>query len=71
MDTMSQSHCSCPHHKVVPLMALLIGVLFLLHAFAYVSDHVTDVLWPVFVIVAAGTKLMGRKCTCCQTPRVG
>ena len=54
--------CSCPHHKVVPLMIILIGVAFLLGALNVLTMSAVGIIWPILLIVAGGTKLGGCKC---------
>jgi len=57
--------CKCPHHKVAPIAIGLIGVVFLLEAFSIISPEITAIVWPILLIIAAGTKAFGRRCSCC------
>jgi hypothetical protein len=57
--------CGCMHHKMVPLMITLIGVLFLLRALSVLSAGLVDMLWPIALTLAGLVKLMGGKCKCC------
>lgn len=63
---MSQNWCSCSHHKVVPLAAVLFGLLFLLGNVGIFTDGFVNFAWPILVIIAGGTKLFGHKCHCCR-----
>ncbi len=58
--------CNCPHHKMVPLMVLLIGLTFLLGALNILSGQAVSIIWPILVIIAAGTKISSSKCKCCN-----
>ncbi len=57
-------HCNCPHHKVMPAMIGLIALVFLAKALGIISAAATDILWPILLLIAAGTKLMSGKCKC-------
>ncbi len=57
--------CQCTHHKVIPVMIILIAVTFLLNAFNYLADQSTAVIWPILLLIAGGTKLGQSKCGCC------
>ncbi len=57
--------CSCHHHKIVPLMIVLIGLAFLLRALDIVDGDVIAIVWPILLIIAGLGKLSGRKCACC------
>ena len=62
---MAGGKCSCPHHKVVPLMITLIGVAFLFQALNVLTMSTVAVLWPILLIIAGGTKLFSGGCKCC------
>jgi len=64
-EGMQKNICKCPHHKVVPFMVVLFGLLFLLKAFYVFDAAVVDVIWPILVLVAGLTKLFEDKCKCC------
>lgn len=57
--------CPCSHHKVVPVLVILFGLVFLLGNWGVLSWGVVNFLWPVFVIAGGFTKLMSGKCKCC------
>lgn len=65
MDEMNSKGkmCGCPHHKVVPLSIMLIGVVFLpLHV---LSPMAVSVIWPILLVIIGGTKLGSSGCKCC------
>ena len=57
--------CACPHHKVFPILIILLGLVFLLEALSILTPGFVAIVWPIIVIVAGGMKLMGKKCKCC------
>ena len=57
--------CKCPHHKVVPTLVVLFGLMFLLEALGFISTSTVDVVWPLFVIAGGLMKLTGGMCKCC------
>ena len=68
---MSQGHachwnnqCGCRHHRMVPMLLVLLGLTFLLGNLGVVSAEFVDVAWPVLVIVVGLQKMMGLKCKC-------
>jgi energy-coupling factor transporter transmembrane protein EcfT len=65
MDGKMNGKCNCMHHKVVPLVIVLIGLAFLLQAFNVLTPMFVAIAWPVLVIIAGLTKLGGRSCKCC------
>ena len=58
--------CPCNHHKIVPLMIILIGATFLLNAFQVLPVGIVAFVWPVLLMVAGVAKLSGRSCSCCE-----
>lgn len=60
--------CSCMHHKMVPLMLVLLGLAFLLKAWGILSAGFVDVAWPVLLILIGLQKMMGGVCKCCDMP---
>lgn len=57
--------CKCPHHKVVPGMITLIGLLFLLNALGSLSSSTLAVVWPLALMVIGLTKMFRGGCKCC------
>ena len=62
---MGGNKCGCMHHKMVPMMITLIGITFLLGALNILTAAAVSVIWPILLIVAGGTKMMGGGCKCC------
>ncbi len=60
--------CKCPHHKMVPLLIFIIGLLFFLNAINVVTTSALTMLWPVAVMLVGLMKMMKRKCKCCNQP---
>ena len=54
--------CNCPHHKVLPWVVVLIGLDFLLGGLGVLAWNFVDITWPILLIIAGGTKLVGCKC---------
>ncbi len=57
--------CSCPHHKVVPGLVVLLGLLFLLQALNVLTASFVGLAWPVLVIIAGVMKMSQNMCKCC------
>lgn len=58
--------CGCMHHKVIPLLVVALGVVFLLEALGTMSAATVDVTWPVIVILGGLMKaFQGSMCKCC------
>ncbi|MDZ4260079.1 MAG: DUF5668 domain-containing protein [Candidatus Sungbacteria bacterium] len=57
--------CQCLHHKTIPIIIIVFGVLFLLGALEVVSARIVSIAWPLLVIVGGCQKMMGGKCKCC------
>jgi uncharacterized membrane protein len=57
--------CNCPHHKIVPVVIILIGLTFLLGTLGILTMWAVSVIWPVLLMVVGGVKLGSRKCKCC------
>jgi hypothetical protein len=62
----SGEHCSCPHHKMVPIFIVLIGLAFLLNALGVLSDRLTALAWPTLLMLIGLQKLFGGCCKCCK-----
>lgn len=62
---MAGPSCKCPHHKMVPLFIVLIGLTFLLQAFGVLSDYFVSFAWPVLLILIGLQKMFKGVCKCC------
>lgn len=58
--------CKCPHHKVLGIALILIGLAFLLQDFGVLAASVVAIIWPILVIIVGAVKLGG--CKCCSRP---
>ncbi len=56
--------CGCSHHKIMPILVILFGLLFLLGSFDVVTTYTVGMIWPILVIIGGFTKLSGRMCKC-------
>ena len=64
----AQNHseiCECPHHKAIPILVVLLGLVFLLGAINVLTGKVVDIIWPILIIIAGGLKFSEAKCKCC------
>ncbi len=59
-------NCSCPHHKFVPVLIMLIGLAFLLQALDVLSASFVSVAWPVLLILIGLQKCCRGMCKCCN-----
>lgn len=57
--------CRCPHHKVVPMLIFVFGLLFLLGAVKVVSMDMVNIIWPILVMAGGLMKASKGKCKCC------
>ena len=58
--------CQCPHHKMIPLFIVLIGLLFLIKAFGAFDAQTVAILWPLLLILIGLQKMFGSACSCCK-----
>lgn len=58
--------CSCPHHKMIPGLIVLFGLLFFLEAMNALSSQFVSAVWPVLVIIGGLQKMFGGNCKCCK-----
>jgi len=49
--------CKCPHHKMWPLLIILVGLTFLLEAFGVFSSMAVNVIWPILLIIFGFSKM--------------
>lgn len=57
--------CGCPHHKLVPLIIVIIGGAFLLQTLGVLTAATVSMVWPVGLILIGLVKLGGGMCGCC------
>ena len=58
--------CNCPHHKVLPILLILVGVDFLLGALQVFTWFFVDVTWPILLIIGGATWMNQSSCGCCE-----
>jgi hypothetical protein len=56
--------CACPHHKIIPIVIILIGLVFLLEAMGVLGTVAANILWPLLIIVYGIVKWIGGSCKC-------
>lgn len=61
----SHQGCKCMHHKVIPILIILLGLTFLLRELGTLSVSTASIIWPIIVILIGCNKLMGGACKCC------
>ncbi len=57
--------CGCPHHKLVPLVMVIVGSAFLLESLDVLTAATVSMVWPIGLILAGLSKLSGGMCSCC------
>ncbi len=58
--------CSCPHHKIVPLCIIIIGLLVLAANLGWLTASFVGIVWPILLVVIGVMKFMKGKCKCCS-----
>jgi hypothetical protein len=57
--------CDCVHHRTIPALVVIFGLLFLLLNVHVLTDEFVSLAWPIVVIAAGATKYNERRCKCC------
>ena len=67
MDQMSMEgkKCGCMHHKMTPILVILVGVDFLLGTLGLLAPQAVQIIWPVLLIIGGITKMSEGNCKCC------
>jgi hypothetical protein len=65
-EKMGGKTCNCTHHKVIPILVILLGLEFLLANMGVFTWGFVSVTWPILVIIGGCVKLFGRNCKCCS-----
>ncbi|MFA5946588.1 MAG: DUF5668 domain-containing protein [Patescibacteria group bacterium] len=58
--------CGCPHHKLVPLIIVIVGVAFLLQTLGVLTAATVSMVWPIGLIMIGLMKLSSGMCGCCS-----
>lgn len=67
MENTNGGKCGCCHHKVIPILVILLGLEFLAYNLGWgISEGFLSLSWPVLVIAAGIMMLTKRMCKCCQ-----
>ncbi len=66
MDGQMGGVCKCPHHKILPVLVVLFGLLFLGGNLGWWGWNVVNVGWPILVIIGGAMKLGKGMCKCCS-----
>jgi len=56
--------CRCGHHKVVPVLVIVIGLIFLAGFYGILSPGAVAVGWPIVLIAIGAVKLGSGSCKC-------
>jgi len=64
-EKMKAGVCKCPHHKVLPLLVVLLGLAFFLEALGVLTSGFVGLVWPILVVLAGLMKLTAGNCKCC------
>ena len=65
-NTNAPKTCSCNHHKIVPVLFIIVGLAFLLSDLHILTWGAANLIWPIALIVFGVMKLSKGKCGCCQ-----
>ncbi len=57
--------CKCPHHKMMPILLIVAGLVFLAGNMGWLSAYWVGIIWPLLLIIAGIKKLVMRMCKCC------
>ncbi len=63
---MKSGMCSCPHHKILPLLVVAFGLVFFLGNLNVLTQAAVTMTWPILVMATGLMKMMGGKCKCCS-----
>lgn len=63
---MDKKLCKCPHHSVGAIVIALVALAYLLSTLGVISWYTFQIILPILVIAAAGTKAARGWCSCCN-----
>jgi len=64
--TMEQGKvCRCGHHKVLPILAIILGLEFFFAEINVLTWAFVNVTWPILLVIAGVMGLMKGRCACC------
>ena len=67
MESMKSGMCGCMHHKMLPLFVVVFGLVFLLGNLNILTQAAVTTTWPILVMLAGLSKMMGSNCKCCSS----
>ncbi|OHA33177.1 MAG: hypothetical protein A2928_03110 [Candidatus Taylorbacteria bacterium RIFCSPLOWO2_01_FULL_45_15b] len=68
----SRNICACPHHKALPILLIVFGLIWLLRALDILGTYfgyVSEIILAITVVVGGGIWLGSRRCNCCSDKR--
>ncbi len=57
--------CEHHHHSIVPILAILVAISFLLEAQGYLTSDAVRIIWPILLGVGGMVRLVEDRCDCC------
>ena len=64
MDNSMEKHCRCWHHKLAPLLFVVVGLVFLLGSLGGLTLQQVNIAFSVVVILVGLVKFFGGMCKC-------
>jgi len=58
--------CRCPCHRAIGVLVALFGLNFLLKALGVYGDNVSNIVWPVLLMLGGIKHTFRGKCKCCS-----
>lgn len=65
-QTSEGKRCPCPCHKFITLLVVLFGLNFLLKTLGVYGDDVSNIIWPILVILGGLKSMFSTMCKCCD-----
>lgn len=56
--------CNCGHHKIIPGLIIIFGLVYLLEALGVMSMGAASIIWAILVILGGVAKWVGGSCKC-------
>ena len=60
-----QKSCACPCHLMTGIFIILFGLNFLLKTLGVYGDAVSNIVWPVIIILGGLKHTFKGRCKCC------
>lgn len=57
--------CGCQHHNITPILVIIFAIAVLLVEFNVITFFVFSIVWPILLIIGAGSKVAAKNCKCC------